>query len=112
MRAFGITSRYLPKNSTGSDGSLPNASRYLPPIRTSISQASRDMPIDFGTHHCLKSSGRVHASKTWCTGASNVRVTTISRSDVCSTVVRLFVGAGSFSLLASIGHLLAFQLFE
>src|SRR5215211_7326789 len=67
------------------------------------------MPIDFGTHHCLNSSGVVHASNTMRAGALNVRVTTSSRSDVRSTVVRFFIGVASLSLLASIDLLLPFQ---
>src|SRR5678816_2012053 len=63
-RELGVTSRYLPKNSMGFVASLPNTRRYLPPTRASISQESRDTPIDFGTHHRLNSSGLVHASNT------------------------------------------------
>src|SRR5262245_41616378 len=67
------------------------------------------MPIDFGTHHCLSSSGRVHASNTRRAGALKVRVTRSSRSDVCSTVVRYFVGVGSISLFATIAFFLSFE---
>src|SRR6185295_13542863 len=83
-------------------------SLYLPPVRTSMSQESRDIPIDFGTHHRLNSSGLVHASNTMRAGASKVRVTTSSRSDFRSVVVRFFMGVGSLSLLASIDLLLLF----
>ena len=69
------------------------------------------MPLDFGTHHRLNSSGLVHASNTRRTGASKVRVTTISRSELRSTVVRFFAGAASLSL-ASIDVLLPFQFFD
>src|SRR6266508_2166321 len=95
-------------------GSLANTRRYLPPTRTSISQESRDMPADFGTHHRLNSSGLVHASNTMRAGALKVRVTTSSRSDFRSTVVRFwfFIGAGSVSLLASMDDLLVFQIFD
>src|SRR5207244_5835835 len=96
--------------SIGFEASLPNTRRYLPPTRTSISQESRDMPVDFGTHHRLNSSGLVHASNTMRAGPLKVRVTTSSRSDFRSTVVRFFIGAGSNSLLASINLLLPFQL--
>src|SRR6185436_1872258 len=106
-RECGVTSRYLPKNAMGSGAAL-NTRRYRPPTRTSISQESRDRPKDFGTHHCLNSSGLVHASNTMRAGPLMVRVTTTSRSDFRSTVVRLFMGAGSLSL-ASIGLLLPFQ---
>src|SRR6185295_1904158 len=90
----------------------PNTKRYLPPTRTSISQESRDMPIDFGTHHRLISSGLVHASNTMRAGPLKVRVTTISRSDFRSTVVRFFIGVASLSLLASIALLLSFQFLD
>src|SRR5262245_9815764 len=97
---------YLPKTSITAEPSTPNTRRYLPPARTSISQTSRDRPIDFGTHQRLNSSGLAHASKTMRAGTLKVRVTTSSRSDFRSTVVRFFMGAGSASLLASIGFLL------
>jgi hypothetical protein len=103
---------YLPKTSITLEPPTPNTKRYLPPTRTSISQVSRDMPIDFGTHHRLNSSGLAHASNTMRAGALKVRVTTSSRSDFRSVVVRFFMGAGSASLLASIGHLLLFLLFD
>src|SRR5262245_4243634 len=67
------------------------------------------MPIDFGTHHCLSSSGRVHASNTRRAGPLKVRVTTSSRSDVRSTVVRFFVAVGSSSLFSTIDFFLSFQ---
>src|SRR5258708_26352044 len=108
-RECGVTSMYRPKNSAGFEASSPNTKLYLPPTRTSISQESRDMPIDFGTHHCLNSSGFVHASNTMRAGPLKVRVTTSSRSDFRSTVVRFFIGMASLSLLASIDLLLPFQ---
>src|SRR5687767_1106180 len=111
-RECGVTSMYVPKNSIGGEGSLANARRYLPPTRTSISQESRDMPADFGTHQRLNSSGLVHASKTMRAGALKVRVTTTSRSDFRFTVVRFFMGVGSLSLLASINLLLPFQFLD
>src|SRR4026208_1180584 len=86
--------------------------RYLPPTRTSISQESRDMPIDFGTHHCLNSSGLVHASNTMRAGPFKVRVVTSSRSDFRSTVAWFFMAVGSLSLVASIELLLPFQFFD
>src|SRR6185295_5636160 len=92
--------------------SWPNSRRYVPPTRTSISHESRGTPIDFGTHHRLNSSGRVHASNTMRGGPSKSRVTTSSRSDFRSTVVRLFIGAGSPSLLASIDLLLHQQFLD
>src|SRR5258706_12003070 len=70
------------------------------------------MPSDFGTHHCLNSSGLVHASNTMRAGPLIVRVTTSSRSDVRSTVVRFFMGVGSLALLASIDLLLQFQFLD
>src|SRR5262247_721089 len=70
------------------------------------------MFIDFGTHHCLNSSGLVHASNTMRPGALKVRVTTSSRSDFRSTVVRFFIGVASLSLLASIDLLPPCQLLD
>src|SRR6476620_7529409 len=112
-REGGVTSMYVPKNSMGwGEAGWLNTRRYLPPTRTSISQERRDMPIDFGTHHRLNSSGLVHASNTMRAGPLKVRVTTSSRSDFRSTVVRFFVGVGSLSLLASIDLLLPFQFLD
>src|SRR5215813_6671558 len=102
---------YLPKNAIGS-GLWPNTKRYVPPTRTSISQESRDMPIDFGTHHRLNNSALVHASNTMRAGPLKVRVTTSSRSDFRSSVARFFMDVGSLSLLASIDLLLPFQFFD
>src|SRR4030095_8951190 len=110
-RECGVTSLYVPKNAD-CESPCANSKRYLPPTRTSISQESRDIPIDLGTHHCLNSSGLVHASNTRRAGPLKVRVTTSSRPDFRSTVVRFFVGAASPSLLASIGLLLPFQFFD
>src|ERR1700756_4669990 len=93
----------------GSEAPWRNTKRYVPPTRTSASQESIDMPVDFGAHHRSSSSGLVHASNTMRAGALKVRVTTSSRSDFRSTVVRFFMGAGSLSLLASIDLLLPFQ---
>src|SRR6188768_3737721 len=108
-RECGVTSRYVPK---GAIASGSNSRRYVPPTRTSISQERRNMPIDFGTHHCLNSSGLVHASNTMRAGPLKVRVVTSSRSDFRSTVVPFFMGAGSLSLLASIDLLLPFQFLD
>src|SRR5580765_5421125 len=106
-RECGVTSTYVPKNAMGSGAAgWLNTRRYVPPTRTSISQESRDIPIDFGTHHCLNSSGLVHASNTMRAGPLTVRVTTSSRSDFRPTVVWFFVGVSSFCLLASIGLVL------
>src|SRR4051812_24117511 len=110
-RECGATSLYVPKNAD-CESPCANTRRYLPPTRTSISQESSVIPIDFGTHHCLNSSGLVHASNTRRAGPLKVRVTTSSRSDVRSTVIRFVMGATSLSLLASIGLLLSFQLFD
>src|ERR1700733_1461571 len=111
-RECGITSMYLPKNAIGFAASWPNSKRYLPPTRTSASQESKDMPVDFGAHHRLSSSGLVHASNTTCAGPLKVRVTTSSRSDFRSTVVRFFMGVSSLSLLASIDLVLPFQFLD
>src|SRR5262245_28161569 len=90
----------------------PKLRRYLPPVRTSISHDRSVMPIDFGTHHFLNSSGLDHASNTMRAGALKVRVTTSSRSDFRSTVVRFFIGVGSLSFLASIDLLLPFEFLD
>src|SRR4029450_8189212 len=112
-RECGVTSLYLPKNAmdSGEAGWL-NTKRYVPPTRTSISQESRDRPNDFGTHHRLNSWGLVQASNTMRAGPLKVRVTTSSRSNFRSTVVRLFIGVGSLSLFASIDLLLPFQFLD
>src|ERR1041385_4183865 len=88
----------------------PKLSRYLPPVRTSMSHDRSVMPIDFGTHHFWNSSGLDHASNTRRAGASNVRVTTISRSDFLCTVVRFM--AGPLLFLGSIRLILPFQFFD
>src|SRR5262245_50415733 len=112
-RECGITSLYRPKNAMGSgESGWLNTKRYVPPTRTSISQESKDMPIDFGTHHRLNSSGVVHASNRMRAGALKVRVTTSSRSDFRSTVVRFFMAVGSLCVLASIDLLLPFQFLD
>src|SRR5580704_14134031 len=103
---------YLPKNAMGSEAPWPNTKRYVPPTRTSASQDSRVTPVDFGAHHSLSSSGLVHASNTMRAGPLTVRVTTSSRSDFRSTVVRFFMGVGSLSLPASIDRLLPFQFLD
>src|SRR5215813_5466166 len=69
----------------------------------------KDTPNDFGAHHRLSSSGLVQASNTMRAGPLKVRVTTSSRSDFRSTVVRFFIGVASLSLLASIDLLLPLQ---
>src|SRR5512147_2407900 len=96
----------------GSDVPRANTRRYLPPTRASVSQESRDRPSDFGTHHCWNSSALVHASNTMRGGPLMVRVTTSSRSDFRSTVVRLFMGVGSLSLRSSIDFLLPLQFLD
>src|SRR5215470_15181522 len=111
-REWGVTSMYLPKTSITFEPPTPNTRRYLPPTRTSISQVSRDMPIDFGTHHRLNSSGLVHASNTMRAGALKVLVTTSSRSDVRSVVVRFLMAADSPSLCALIDFLFPLQFLD
>src|SRR5689334_14739701 len=66
------------------------------------------MPSERGTHHWRKSSGRDQAANTSRAGASNVRVTTTSRSDALRTVVRPV----SLALLAATGLLLSFEFVE
>src|SRR3954471_8047507 len=92
--------------------SFPNTSRYPPPTRTSISQETRVMPIDLGTHHRLNSSGLDQASNTRRAGPLMSRVTTSSRSDVRSTVTRFFTLLGSSAFPASIDLLLPFYFFD
>src|SRR6476661_3164133 len=104
-RECGVTSLYVPKNAA-CESPYANSKRYLPPTRTSISQETRDIPSDFGTHHCLNSSGLVHASNTRRAGPLTVRVTTSSRSDFRSTVTLFAVAVGSLCLVASIDLLL------
>src|ERR1700724_1629186 len=76
-----------------------------------MSHESIDMPNDFGTHQRLNNSGLLHASKTMCAGALNVRVTTSSRSALRSTAVR-FMAAGLPSFPSGICLLLAFQVLD
>src|SRR6202161_2245978 len=95
-RECGVTSMYLPTNAIGcSEAAWANTKRDLPPVRTSPSQERKDTPYDFGAHHRLSSSGLVHASNTMRAGPLKVRVTTSSRSDFRSTVVRFFVEVSS-----------------
>src|SRR5262249_12457225 len=68
--------------------------------------------IDFGIHQRLNSSGLLHAWKMRRAGASNVRVTTSSRSDLRSTVVAFFMAGVSLSLVGSLGALIAFQFLD
>src|SRR4029450_5232780 len=110
-RGGGITSGELPEDPMA-PGEALNPKRYVPPTRTSISQESRDRPNDFGTHHRLNNSGLVHASNTIRAGPLKVRVTTSSRSDFRSTVVRFFMAVVSLSLFASIDLLLPFQFLD
>src|SRR5215468_12607663 len=112
-RECGITSRYFPKNAMGCGAAgWLNTKRYLPPTRTSASHERKELPKPLGAHHRLSSSGWVHATNTIRAGALKVRVTTISRSDFRSAVVRFFTGVGSLSLRASMDLLLAFQFLD
>src|SRR6478672_1614568 len=110
-REYGFTSTYVPKNAAGS-GSWWNTNRYLPPTRAYTSQDSRVIPIDLGTHQRLSSSALVNASNTMRAGPLMVRVTTTSRSDFRSTVVRFFTGPGSLSILAFIALLLSCEFLD
>src|SRR3984893_1072618 len=76
-----------------------------------MSHESSDMPTDFGTHQRLNNSGLLHASKTMCAGALNVRVTTSSRSDLRSTAVR-FMAAGLPSFPSGICLVGSFQVLD
>src|SRR5262247_1082074 len=112
-RECGVASMYLPKNAIGcSEAGWPNTKRYVPPVRTSASQERKNTPNDFGAHHRLSSSGLVQASNTMRAGALKVRVTTSSRSDFRSTVVRFFPEVGSLSPFASIDLFLLFQFLD
>src|SRR5262245_24024689 len=105
MSELGVTSIYLPKNAMGcSEAEWLKTKRYVPPVRTSASQEMKDIPNDFGAHHRVSNSGLVQASNTMCAGPLKVRVTTSSRSDFRSTVVRFFVAVGLLSLLRSEEH--------
>src|SRR6202042_646600 len=66
------------------------------------------MPVDFGAHQSLSSSGLVHASNTMRAGPLKVRVMTSSRSDFRSTFVRFRDSLP----VASIDLLLAFQFLD
>src|SRR3954463_8726287 len=111
-REYGFTSTYVPKNAAGSGPPWSNTNRYLPPTRASTSQDSKFIPIDLGTHQRLSSSALVNASNTMRAGPLMVRVTTTSRSDFRSTVVRFFTGPGSLSILAFIALLLSGQFLD
>src|SRR5689334_17310456 len=112
MRLCGVTSLYVPKNAIGwSKAGWLNTRRYAPPVRTSMSHESSDRPADFGTHQRLNNSDLLHASKTMCAGALNVRVTRSSLSDLRSTAVR-FMAAGLPSFPSGIFLLLAFQVLD
>src|ERR1700692_4361777 len=76
-----------------------------------MSHESIDMPNDVGTHQRLNNSGLLHASKTMCAGALNVRVTSSSLSALRSTAVR-FMAAGLPSFPSGICLLLAFQVLD
>src|SRR5262245_19895551 len=110
-REGGVTSRYRPKNSAV-ESPWAKTRRYLPPTRTSVSQESRLAPHDFGTHHCRSSSALLNASNTMRAGPLMVRVTTTSRSDFRSTVVRFFTGPSLFSILSFIALLLSCQFLD
>src|SRR5439155_4182838 len=112
MREYAVTSTYVPKNAAGSGPPWSNTNRYLPPTRASTSQDSRVIPIDLGTHQRLSSSALVNASNTMRAGPLMVRVTTTSRSDFRSTVVRFFTGPGSLSILAFMALLLSCQFLD
>src|SRR5690348_17242962 len=62
--------------------------RHLPPGRTSR-LSMRALWNPFGFHQCTRCSGRVHASQTSPTGASNTRVTTRFRSFLAADMLLL-----------------------
>src|SRR3954465_11362837 len=110
-RECGFTSTYVRRNAAGS-GSWSNTNRYLPPTRASSSQDSSVIPIDLGTHQRLNSSGLVNASNTMRAGPLMVRVTTTSRSDFRSTVVRFFTGPDLLSIFAFTVFLLSCEFLD
>src|SRR4029453_10866304 len=65
-----------------------------------------------GSGEALNTTGLVEASNTMRAGALKVRVTTSSRSDFRSTVVRFFMAVVSLSFFASIDLLLPFQFLD
>src|ERR1700732_4734172 len=112
-RECGVTSMYLPQNSTGcSEAAWPNTKRYLPPARASASQERKDTPNDFGAHQRFSSSGLVQASNRMRAGALKFCVTTSSRSDLRSTVMRFLPEAASPSPFASIDLFLLHQFLD
>src|SRR6185369_13809440 len=111
-REYGFTSTYVPKNATGSGPPTSNSNRYLPPTRASSSQDTSFIPIDLGTHQRLNNSALVNASNTIRAGPLMVRVTTTSRSDFRSTVVRFFTRPGLLSILAFIALLLSCEFLD
>src|SRR6185312_2968709 len=64
------------------------------------------------THQRLSSAALVNASNTMRAGPVIVRVTTTSRSDSRSTVVRFFRGPGLLSIPAFIALLLSFEFLD
>lgn len=111
-REYGVISTNVPKNATGSGPSCLNTNRYLNPTRASSSQNSRVIRIDLGTHQHVNSSALVNASNTMRAGPLMVRLATISRSDVRSTVVQFFTGPGLLSIPAFIALRLSCELLE
>src|SRR5262245_6925377 len=108
-RECGVTSMYLPKNAIGcSEEGWLKTKRYVPPVRTSASQEMKDTPNDFGAHQRLSNSGWVQAWYTMRAGPLKVRVTTSSRPDFRSAVVRFFMGVDSLSVPVSMDLLLPF----
>src|SRR3954451_9958827 len=105
-RVGGLTSRYVPKNAIGSPVPMSKVSRQPPPTLPSTLHDSSLSPIDAGTHHCRNSSASVQASNTTSRGPSIVRVTTSSRSDVRSIVVRSIAVGASAAFRVSIVPLL------
>src|SRR5919198_305894 len=60
IRSFGTISRYSPWKPTSVPSSVTITERHLPPTRRSISAIVASPR--FACHHCLTSSGVVHAS--------------------------------------------------
>ena len=65
-------------------------------MQTFISQETRVMGADLGTHHFLKISGLAHASNTGREGAEIIRDETSSRSEMRSAFACFFMRSLSF----------------
>jgi hypothetical protein len=60
----GATFEYFPKNAIDFAPSRPNSKRHPPSTRRPASQETRDMPVAFGAHQRMSSSGLCIGAKT------------------------------------------------